>query len=364
MTTTATAAIWPDEHGPFRLQNVVLDDPRDDEVLVRIQACGICHTDSKARARVALPAVFGHEGAGTVEAVGAAVTQVKPGDRVILTYPWCGECDHCRRHETFRCEHIQALKFGGRRLDGSRPVSVDGRPVSSAFFQQSAFATYALTPARCLVPIHNAHPVERLAALSCGIQTGAGAVINTLKAGAGQSLAVFGCGTVGLAAVMAARMVGVTPLVVVDRLQNRLALARELGANHVIYAGEGDILEQLRETAPRGLDLSLDTTGAADMMNHAVDCLGMGGQCGLVAVPPGTVEFHLFSVFSRAAMVHGVIQGSAESRRFLPELLDWYEQGLFPYDRLITTYAFEDIDRAFADAASGKIIKPVLLMPE
>lgn len=110
--------------------------------------------------------------------------------------------------------------------------------------------------------------------------------------------------------------------------------------------------------------VSLDTTGAADMMNHAVDCLGMGGQCGLVAVPPGTVEFHLFSVFSRAAMVHGVIQGSAESRRFLPELLDWYEQGLFPYDRLITTYAFEDIDRAFADAASGKIIKPVLLMPE
>jgi aryl-alcohol dehydrogenase len=364
MTTSATAAVWPDEHGPFRLQSVTLDDPRDDEVLVRIQACGICHTDSKARARVALPAVFGHEGAGTVAAVGAAVTQVRPGDRVILTYPWCGECDHCRRHETFRCEHIQALKFGGCRLDGSRPVSLNGRPLSSAFFQQSAFATYALTPARCLVPADNAHPVERLAALSCGVQTGAGAVINTLKAGAGQSLAVFGCGTVGLAAIMAARMIGASPLVAVDRLENRLALARELGATHVIPAGGGDIPEQIRGVTPRGMDLSLDTTGAEDMMNHAVDCLGMGGQCGLVAVPPGTTEFHLFSVFSRAAVLHGVIQGSAESRVFLPQLLDWHEQGLFPYDRLITTYDFRDIDRAFADTGSGKTVKPVLLMPE
>jgi aryl-alcohol dehydrogenase len=364
MTTSATAALWPDEYGPFRLQTVVLDDPHDDEVLVRIQACGICHTDSKARTRVALPAVFGHEGAGTVAAVGAAVTQVQPGDRVILTYPWCGACDHCRHHETFRCEHINALKFGGCRLDGSQPVSLNGRPVSSAFFQQSAFATYALTPARCLVPVDKTPPIERLAALSCGVQTGAGAVINTLKAVAGQALAIFGCGTVGLSAIMAARMIGVTPLVAVDRLESRLALARELGATHVIPAGGGDILEQLRDALPRGMDLSLDTTGAEDMMNHAVDCLDMGGQCGLVAVPPGTAEFHLFSVFSRAAVLHGVIQGSAESRVFLPQLLDWHEQGLFPYDRLITTYDFRDIDQAFADAASGKVVKPVLLMPE
>lgn len=357
-----TAAILEQPDGEFSLEAVELDAPRDDEVLVRIEACGICHTDSKARHRLRLPAVLGHEGAGTVEAIGRNVERVKIGERVIISYPSCGACPNCERRQFWRCDRIMELKFAGCRADGSYTVSRNGEPVSSAFFQQSAFATRALAPQRSLVPAPGNYPAELLAALPCGVQTGAGAVLNTLGVGAGGSLVVVGAGTVGLAAVMAARLQDASPIIVVDIIDARLQLAAELGATHCLHGGDPDLAAQIHAVTKRGADFTLDTTGTADMQNLAVDCLAMGGQCGLVAVNREPFPFHLFSVFSRAATVHGVIQGSAVAGEFIPRLLEYYEQGRFPFDRLITVYPFRAINRAFADAAAGIAVKPVLKM--
>jgi len=357
-----TAAILERPDAEFSLEPVELDAPRDDEVLVRIEACGICHTDSKARHRLALPAVLGHEGAGTVEAIGHNVDRVSVGDRVIISYPSCGACPNCERRQFWRCDRIMALKFAGCRADGSRTISRNGQPLSSAFFQQSSFATRALAPQRSLVPVPGDYPAELLAALPCGVQTGAGAVLNTLDLGAGDSLVVFGAGTVGLAAVMAARIRDAATIIAVDITDSRLQLAQELGATHCLHGGDDDVATQIRDILPRGMEFSLDTTGKPAMQNLAVDCLAMGGQCGLVAVGREPFPFHLFSVFSRAATVHGVIQGSAVPEEFIPGLLDYYEKGRFPFDRLITVYPFRDINRAFADAAAGTTVKPVLKM--
>ncbi len=363
MKTSSLAALIEQPGGSFTLSQVELDDPREDEVLVRIEACGICHTDSKAQDRIEMPAVLGHEGTGRIEAVGSAVRRVKTGDRVIISYPSCGICPNCSRHQPYRCDHINELKFAGCRPDGSRPLSVAGKPVSSAFFQQSAFAEYAITPERSVIVVDSdEYPPERLAALPCGVQTGAGAVLNTLPVTAGNSLVVFGAGTVGLSAVMAARLIDACPIIAVDVIDHRLRVAGELGATHTLHAGDGDLLSQLQAILPRGAAFSLDTTGDPRMQNLAVDCLAMGGHCGLIAVTRAAYPFHLFSVFSRAAVLHGIIQGSAVPGEFLPQLLQYHEQGRFPFDRLITSYAFRDINRAFDDVRAGATIKPVLIM--
>lgn len=362
LKTTPLAAIIDEPGGEFTLASVELDDLRDDEVLVRIEACGICHTDSKARTRLELPAVLGHEGTGRVEAIGRKVDRVKVGDRVIISYPSCGGCANCNNRQPFRCDHINELKFAGRRADGSCTISRDGVPVSSAFFQQSAFATHAITLERSLVPVTGDHAPELLAALPCGVQTGAGAVLNTLPVGAGDSLVIFGAGTVGLSAVMAARIAGAAPIIAVDIIESRLQLAAGLGATHTLHGGDGDLPAQIRNIVARGACFSLDSTGTEQMQNLAVDCLAMGGHCGLIAVGREPFPFHLFSVFSRAAVLHGVIQGSAIAGEFIPRLLQYHDQGRFPFERLITVYGFHDINRAFADAASGTAVKPVLKM--
>ena len=205
MAYPATAAVVREPGGPFSLERVELDALRENEVLVRVQACGICHTDAKFQSRVPLPGVFGHEGAGVVEETGAAVTSVRAGDQVIISYPWCGACPSCERSEPFRCENIPALKFAGRRSDGSRTVRLNGHDVSSAFFQQSSFATHAIALEHALVPVQGSWAPEMLAALPCGVQTGAGAVFNTFRMGPGHSLVMLGVGPVGLSAIMAAR---------------------------------------------------------------------------------------------------------------------------------------------------------------
>jgi aryl-alcohol dehydrogenase len=360
--TNALAAVIEQAGGAFTLTPVVLDDLREDEVLVRIEACGICHTDVKAQTRLELPAVLGHEGTGRIEAVGSAVSRVNIGDRVILSYPSCGGCPNCQRRQPWRCDHINELKFAGRRLDGSRTLSLEGKPISSAFFQQSAFATRAITRERSVVPVTGDYKPELLAALPCGVQTGAGAILNTLLVGAGDSLVVFGAGTVGLSAVMAARIRDAATIVAVDVVASRLRLAGELGATHTLHGDEPDLAARIGDILPKGARFTLDTTGNQDMQNLAVDCLAMGGECGLVAVGREPFPFHLFSVFSRAAVLYGVIQGSSVPGEFIPQLLRYHEQGRFPFDRLITVYDFNDINSAFADAAAGIAVKPVLKM--
>lgn len=364
MPMTATAAIVHEEDGDFSFEDIELDELQSNEILVRNEACGICHTDMVARSITPLPAIFGHEGAGIVEAVGSAVTRVKPGERVIVSYPSCGICPSCAEGHPYYCDHHMHLGFSGTRYDGSHTMHLNGKVLSGAFFQQSSFASHSITPEHNVIPVSKEHLPEMLAAIPCGVQTGAGSILNTFNVNARDSLAVFGAGSVGLSAIMAGHLVGAYPLIAVDVHDARLELAYELGASHVINARQGDVAARIRDIAKNGVDFTLETSANEQALNDAIACLHTGGQCGMVIAPHfgQAYPFSPTEVFKRAANLTGIIQGSAVPGTFLPKLIELNRQGRFPYDRLITTYAFSDINKAIADMKSGQVIKPVLTM--
>lgn len=360
----ATAAIVREPGGPFSLESVDLDALRPHEVLVRIAACGICHTDLKFQSRLPLPGVFGHEGTGTVEAVGSAVTEAAVGDRVVLSYPWCGHCSPCEHGEPYRCKNIPALKFGGQRMDGSQPVRMNGMHVTSAFFQQSSFATHAIVVENAVVRVETDQPAAMLAALPCGVQTGAGAVLNTFAVAAGESIVIFGAGAVGLSAVMAGRLVGADRIIAVDMVTSRLELAHELGATHTFHAAEEDLPRQIAGILPNGAQYALDCSATEAGLNNSIEVIGQGGKVGIFSAPPAgeTFPFTTRGLFDKVASLHSIVQGFSVPRAFIPQLIRYQEEGRFPYDRLVTTYPFNEINRAIADVKSGSAIKPVLLM--
>ncbi len=364
MPTSATAAVLHDPHGQFTLQEVELDDPRSDEILVRIEASGVCHTDEMAKGMLEPPMVLGHEGTGVVGAIGSGVTRVKPGDRVVISYAWCGTCRECTTAHGYRCERVLPIAFGGSRLDGSKTITLDDKLISSAFFQQSSFATHSITLERDVVPVAHDHATEMMAAIPCGIQTGAGAILNSMQVRVKDVLAVFGTGAVGLSAVMAGRLSGASPLIAVDIVDERLELALELGATHAINAKDGEVAARIKEIVPRGVDFSLDTTGNEQALEDAIRCLAMGAECGIVTAPHLGEKFPFtpMGIFVRTATLRGIIQGSALPNLFLPKLIELQQQGRFPYERLIRTYDFADINQAFEDSAAGRTIKPVLRM--
>jgi aryl-alcohol dehydrogenase len=358
----ARAAVLHERGAEIVLRDVTLDELRPDEVLVQNLACGICHTDAFAAQLTPLPAVFGHEGTGIVIAAGHAVSGLRAGDHVMASYPYCGSCAGCLEGRPFHCDHHMSLGFSGRRLDGSPTLWEKDRPISGAFFQQSSFATRSVVPERNLVPVAaSISPLVR-AALPCGAQTGAGAVINTLAVRAGKSIAIFGVGTVGMSALLAAGLVGASSIIAIDLLDARLALARELGATHTINAAAGDVVRRIKDICRAGVDYVVETTGNEQALSDAVASLATGGHCGMV-IAPRMGEQHPFAtsdIFKRAAKLEGIIQGSAVPRTFLPQLLRWHAQGRFPIDRLVTVYDFADINQAFSDVRTGVTVKPVL----
>ena len=362
--TTATAAILREASGPMSLETVELDEPKPGEILVRVEASGICHTDVKYQHVVPLPAVFGHEGTGIVEATGADVSGVRVGDRVVMSYAFCGHCPYCDDGKPYLCENGQELTFAGKRADGSPTMRQRGEPLNAAFFQQSSFASHAIVMAHAVVRVDADLPAAMLAAIPCGVQTGAGAIINTFRMRQGESVVVFGAGTVGLSAVMAARMIGAATIICVDLRQNRLDLALDLGATHVLNVASDDVPARAREILPRGARYAFDASGTVSALEQAMQCIGQGGKIAIVSYPEGGKKFPFSTrdLFIRVASLEATIQGHSVPRRFLPMLLEWQRKGLFPYERLISTYHFSDINRALADAESGRVIKPVLLM--
>ena len=293
--TTVTAAVAREHHAPLSLEQLELDEIRDNEVRVRMVATGICHTDAVVRDGLAptpLPAVLGHEGTGVVEEVGRSITTVSPGDHVVLAAAYCGTCRQCRAGRMAYCENVFAEDFGGRRRDGSPPPSprADGTPISSHFFGQSSFSTYANVVETSIVRVDPAVPPEVLAPLGCGINTGAGSVLNELRPPAGSSFAVTGAGAVGLAAVMAARVAGCTTIVAIDLHDSRLELAREVGATHTINSRTADMAGELSTiTGGEGVNYVLDTTGVPAVVSGAAGALSIRGTLALVgAAAPGT----------------------------------------------------------------------------
>jgi aryl-alcohol dehydrogenase len=358
-----TAAVTHSCGADWVLSTVEVDEPRANEVLVRIVATGLCHTDVSVRDQqlpVPLPAVLGHEGAGIVEKVGADVTELKPGDHVVLSVTSCGKCPNCLRGLPSYCQSIMPLNFSGRRPDGSSTIRQNGAHVSGCFFGQSSFAGFAIATERNAIKVPKDIPLDILGPLGCGIQTGAGTVINTLKAQVGSSIAIFGAGAVGLSAVMAAKVTGCTTIVAVDIHENRLALAKELGATHVLNSKQCDAVSEIRKLGG-GVDYSIDTTAVGSVIRQAVECLGMPGRCVIVGVsaPGAEITLSVDSIFFGKS-IGGAIEGDSVPRIFIPQLIDLWRQGRFPFDRLVRFYDLAEINQAAADSASGVTLKPIL----
>ncbi len=348
------AAVLRRKGGPLKIESLEMEGPRDDEVLVRIVASGICHTDidfCDGWAETNGAVVLGHEGAGVVERAGKNVKTVRPGDPVVLSYQSCGRCGQCRSGRPAHCRYFYEANFGLQRLDGSNAL---GRScVRGHFFGQSSFATHSLATERNLVKVSRDLPLELLSPLGCGQQTGAGTVLKSLKVSSGKAIAIFGTGAVGLAAVMAARLVGATPIIGVDIKPKRLQLALRLGATHMIDSRRQNIAARIAQSTGSGVDYVVETTGIPEMHQLAIELLNPRGVVALLTGESGTN-------LPGGRKTLGIIQGDAVPQRFIPELIRLFRAGKFPFDRLVKIYDFGDINRAIADAKRGATIKPVL----
>ena len=366
MTTNATAAVLHQRGSPLAIEPVALAAPGLGQLLVEVRACGICHTDvgvQNYEQGTPLPHVLGHEGAGVVLAVGPGVEGLAVGDHVVLSYASCGQCANCTHDAPQYCANFMALNYSGHLPDGAVPMQGREGPVFGAFFGQSSFATHALAYARNTVKVDKDLDFRVLAPLGCGMQTGSGTVYNSLKPKAGQSLAVMGAGSVGLAALMAAADLGCAPLIAIDKTPARLELARELGATHVIPADGRDLMLALREIVPTGIDFIVDTTGVGPVIRAGLEALASRGQIAMLAVtPPGTEITINPNVLLGGRHLRGAVEGDADPRAYIPWLIGRHRAGRFPHDRLIGTYPFSRINEAIADMRAGKVVKPVLLM--
>ena len=362
----ARAAIVREVGAPWTIENVEVSAPRADEVLIRMVGTGICHTDTACRTGfpVPMPIVLGHEGAGVVEAVGSAVTKVKVGDHVVLSFDSCGDCLNCRKDQPAYCYTFYPRNLAGvRASDGSAQITQAGQPINGLFFCQSSFATYALARELNTVVMDKSLPLDILGPLGCGVQTGAGAAVNALGILPGESLAIFGGGAVGLSALLGARAVDAGVVIVVEPNAARRALALELGATHVIDPKETpDTLGRIKELVG-GVNYALDTTGIPPVMAAAVESLLPKGVLGLLGVPPpeATVPANMMSMLVRGITVRYIVEGDADPQEFIPRMAAWYKAGRFPFDRLIGKFPFEQINEAAHAAESGKVIKPVLI---
>ncbi|EAW24598.1 NAD(P)-dependent alcohol dehydrogenase [Aspergillus fischeri NRRL 181] len=352
---------------------VILDTIRDDELLVEIHATGICHTDIaciEGKLPAEFPCVLGHEGAGVVLRPGKGVKDVNVGDKVILSYNFCKDCHQCLSGQPAYCVNLIAQNFGGKRLDESRTIRLPNgeTEVFANFFGQSSFCRVALVNRASVARVAADTPLDIFAPLGCGVQTGAGAVLNTLNVREGTSVAVFGVGAVGLSAIMAARLRGASIIIAVDLENSRLEMARELGATHTLLGGSEKVLQQIREIcAPsNGVEFAVDCSGATQVIEIMLDSLATRGRAASVGAPaPGKrAGVDVFSHLTLGREYVGCHQGSSVAEKMIPYLIEQNKQGKFPVQKLITYYPVEHYQQAFHDLKVGRAIKAVLLWKE
>ncbi len=363
--TFTEAAVVETGGAPFTLGQVELSEPLNGEVLVRMVAAGLCHTDlgvASGGLPFPLPGVLGHEGAGVVEEVGPGVTRVKPGDQVLLSFTSCGECKNCRDgHPAYCATWLPDNLIGGRRADGSATISRGGEPLGGHFFGQSSFSRMAVIDERSLVKVDPDAPLELLAPLGCGIQTGAGAVWNVLKPRPGSTVVVLGAGAVGLSALMAAALTPATTIIAVDKVASRLDLAIEVGATHVVDVTTDDLVTSVTEITGGGADGVVETTGSVAVLRQGVDALAARGTAVVVGAPPFGTEVALdVNAMLAGKQVVGLTLGDSETQTLIPALVDLVRSGRMPIGRLVQEYPFADIQQAVVDVAAGTTIKPVL----
>lgn len=371
MSREIRAAVFAERYAPGQMTQLVLDDPGPGEVLVKVMAAGVCHTDSITRdgdLPLPLPGILGHEGAGVVAAIGPGVTEVAVGDHVVMGWPYCGECDACLEGEPRYCARMGEASFSGRRLHGAHAGEsayhlADGTAISGHFFGQSSFAEYSLAMASALVRIDDDVPFEIAGPLACGITTGAGAVFHTARPKPGDTIVIWGAGAVGLAAVLASVNSPMSTIIVVDLNDERLAIATEFGASHVVNPARENALERVFQICGGTATFSLECTGVIPVIEQAVDAVGLRGTCILIGGAPAEARFsidHLRALFGKTIV--GTLGGSGRSQVLIPALIELWRQGRFPIDRLVRSFPFDDFNEAMAQGLSGRVVKPVLRM--
>lgn len=361
------AAVVTAVNKPYEIMELELADPLSDEVRVKIVATGICHSDDAMRlghSPYPMPAVLGHEGAGIVEQVGASVRNVKVGDHVVLAYAYCSHCLHCRQGFPAACESWGAYNSAGRRADGSTGFKCDNGTEVNSFFYQSSFASHVNVKEQNVIVVSKTDDLRLLGPLGCGLMTGAGTVLKGLDVKAGTSIAVFGTGAVGMAALMAAKIAGASTIIAVDIHDARLKMAKELGATHTINSKETDALKEIRHlTGGKGVNYTVDTSGVAAVMKTSLDALSICGTAAPIAVTNQTITISTIGdlVVGNKKLI-GVLMGATIPQLAIPDLISYHKAGKFSYDKLIKNYDFADINQASADSLSGKTIKPVLIV--
>lgn len=361
------AAVLHNPEDDYSFEDVELSEPKGDEVLVRIKACGLCHTDDFGRTlNLPMPLVLGHEGAGIVEKIGENVTDFAVGDHVAFSYASCGHCRNCLSGMPQYCLNFNRINFGGTGADGVTKIHQNGKPVSM-FFGQSAFANYATISSRSIVKIDPDIDFAIAAPMGCGIQTGAGAVLNTLKPNVDESIAVFGCGAVGMSAIMAAVAAGCRQVIAVGGNPKSLALAKELGATDTVNRKElaegTTIAEAVAEVSGGGVQYAIDTSGNGNMIQNAIRSTALHGKVVLLAPTGKIADFDAGTdVLMNYRTVIGCCEGDSVPKIFIPRLIQLYKQGKFPVDKIIKTYDFADSNQARKDSNTGKCIKAVVVM--
>ena len=360
------AAVTKKANSQYVIEEIDLDEPRADEMLVKVVASGYCHTDELIRIqslRVRLPAVLGHEGCGIVVKTGDDVKEFKEGDRVAFSFGSCGKCDRCLEGRPTLCVLFEKINFGGVQADGTSRLSFNGETLST-LFGQSSFAEYAVVNERGAIKVPDDISLDITGPLGCGIQTGAGAVLNRLKPRPTSSIAIFGCGSVGLSAVMASKISNCGVIIGVDRVPSRLEMALDLGATHVVNTAETpDAVQEIRKlTRGLGADCSVDASGNGICTRMALNCTRLGSPTVIVG-GGGDVTLNMeMDIMGHAKSLIGVVEGDSNPKLFIPELLEHYRAGRFPFDKLISFYDFDDINQAMSDSNGGKAIKAVLRM--
>ena len=355
------AALTHAKGKPFALEEVHLSTPKSNEVLVKVVATGVCHTDAVGRdlGVSPYPIVLGHEGAGVVEQVGENATRLAPGDHVVMSFAHCGQCDNCLTGRPTVCARFNELNFGGRMEDGTHRLQQGSTEVAT-FFGQSSFGTHVVAHERNVVKVDKDVDLSLLGPLGCGIQTGAGTVLNRLKPAFGTSIAIYGCGAVGLSAIMAAKIANCQHIFAVDVHDSRLQLAKELGATHAFNGKQVDVVKQIKEASGGGTDYAVESTGVPPVVRQCLNALRPMGQAAIVGVTPEmNIDVHNDLMAEGKSMI-GVIEGDSVPRVFIPKLIAFYKAGKFPFDKLIKFYSFDQINKAFDDSANGSTIKPVL----
>ncbi len=358
------AAVLRGPKDPFVIEELEIADPGPGEALVRMVGAGMCHTDLLSREfppeAFGGPRVYGHEGAGVVEAVGDGVTSVAVGDHVVLSFNSCGVCPTCAVTRPAYCYDFAIHNMSGGRPDGSTSLTAAaGDPVGSHYFGQSSFSELSVVAERSLVKVDSALDLARLGPLGCGIQTGAGAILNSLAVEEGASVVIAGAGALGLAAVMAAKIAGAGTIVAIDRHQSRLEAAQRYGATHAVSGAPADITAQIQEATGGGTDYGFETTGNAAVLRAVFEGLTPVGTLGVAGVAFGELTLDHLSLFP-GRHVHGIFEGDSVPQEFIPHLAQLNADGQFPFDELIETFPLDDINAAEAASASGDVIKPLL----